>query len=64
MYKHAYMTHKIADMVGCKLGSYVIMMSKTADYFGYSLDSYRLIWTFKYILVDTSNAPMMPKNAV
>lgn len=42
-----------ADMVDSSLGLYVIMMSKTADYAGYSLDSHRMNGTFKTVLVDS-----------
>lgn len=47
------MMHETADMVDSSLGLYVIMMSKTADYAGYSLDSHRLNGTFKNLLVDS-----------
>ncbi len=36
------MMHETADMVDSSLGLYVIMMSKTADYASYSLDSHHL----------------------
>ncbi len=53
MYIRVYMIHETADTVDSSLGLYVIMMSKTADYAGYSLDSRRLNGTFKDVLEDS-----------
>ncbi len=50
MYIRVYMIHETADMVDSSLGLYVIMMSKTADYAGYSR---RLNGTFKDVLGDS-----------
>ncbi len=47
MYIRVYMIHETADMVDSSLGLYVIMMSKTADYAGYSLDSRRFEWNIQ-----------------
>lgn len=52
MYIRVYMMPETADMVDNSLGLYVIMMSKTADYAGYS-GLHRLNGIFKTILVDS-----------